>query len=65
MATKHISVTPKGGDVLEVLKFFEERAKAEEVMLPEVEITSDELVQRFTKQVVNSLLLVRFLHIEP
>lgn len=65
MAAKLISVTPKGGDVLAVLQYFEERARAEGISLPEVEITSTELVQRFTKQVVNTLISVRFLHIEP
>jgi len=61
---KHVSVTPKGGDVLEVLEFFAERAEKEGLTLPEVEITSTELVERFTKQILNSLISARFLHID-
>lgn len=61
---KHVSVTPKGGDVLEVLKFFEARAKAEGLSLPEVVIPSDELVDRFSKQMINSLISAHFLRVD-
>lgn len=64
VVVKHVSVTPKGGDVLEILKFFEKKAKAEDISLPEVEITSTELLEKFSKDALSQLISVRFLRVE-
>jgi len=61
---KYVGMTPKGGDVLEVLKYFEERAKTEGITLPEVEIKSTTLVEKFTRQVVNSMINVNYLRVD-
>lgn len=61
MAEKVVSLTPKGGDALELLKLFENRANQEGISLPEVVIPSGELLEKFPRRVINLLISANLL----